>query len=360
VAAAGLCLAAILEAAGQAEPAVRILDRLVRKELYDERETPDFRALQLHYGRLGATWGRFIAVPDLAGFASNASVETVQSLLRVLDDEVGFAARSWLASLWLWLNDGQSATQMAFQLLHGLVNGQWEGPPPRTDEEAVDAWLSAAQVCVVNAHEQTLSLVVGTPDVALERTQGCGDVVRTARVAALNLLALASTDEDLPTLAEQHRADFAEAERVGDGLALGMRALALGRWHVGPGGLALARVTDPATVAQQALAHLQQAVALFQNQGMDPWELFAILQQAKAYADLNRFDEAQACIDEVAAGIERFPVFASHLYETVGQLQAMHGSEQAEESFVTAVSAAEESGLVWQRERLLQYFDQAE
>ena len=33
-AAAGLCLAAILEAIGQAEPGVRILDRLVRKELY--------------------------------------------------------------------------------------------------------------------------------------------------------------------------------------------------------------------------------------------------------------------------------------------------------------------------------------
>jgi SIR2-like domain len=354
-AAAGLCLAAILEAVGQADPAVRIMDRLVRKELYDERDTADFRALQLQYGRLGAAWGRFIAVPDLTGAASNASVETVQSLLRVLDSEVGFAASSWLACLWLWLNDGVAATRTAFGLMKGFVDGQWEGPAPRTDEEAVDAWVSAGQVCLVNTHQQTVSLVVGTAGAALERARSSGDVVRTARVAALELLALAETAEDVPSLAEQHQTEFAEATRVGDSFALGMRSLALGRWHVGAGGLALGQTINPATIAQRALTHLQQAITLFQRQGMDPWVLFSLVQQAKAHADLRQFDEAQACIDSGVKGLGRFPVWTSHIYEAVGQVRALHGDPQATESFRAAVQAAEESGLLARRETLLRY-----
>ena len=37
-------------------------DRLARKEIYEERGTPDFQALQLQYGRLGAAFGRFFNV----------------------------------------------------------------------------------------------------------------------------------------------------------------------------------------------------------------------------------------------------------------------------------------------------------
>jgi hypothetical protein len=45
---------------------------------------------------MGAASGRFISVPDLGGAASNASVETIQSLLRLSDSEVAFAASSRL------------------------------------------------------------------------------------------------------------------------------------------------------------------------------------------------------------------------------------------------------------------------
>lgn len=359
-AAAGLCLAAILEAIGQAEPAVRILDRLVRKELYDERGTVDFRAVQLHYGRLGGAWGRFIAVPDLEGAASNASVETTQSLLRLLDSELGFAAASWLACLWLWLNDGQQATAMAFGLLKGFSDGQWEGAQPRTDEEAVDAWLSAAQVCILNSHTQLTSFLVGTMGVALDRAKRSGDVVRTARVAALKCLALAETNEDVPARLAPHEADFGGAARVGDGFALGMRALALGRWHVGAGGLAIARATDSATVAQKSLALLTEAVRYFRNQGMDPWELFALVQQTKAHADLHQFDDAQACIDAAVEGLERFPILTSHVYEAAGQVRTMLGDTNAVESFQVALEAAEKSGLLARCETLRRYVSQTE
>lgn len=359
-AAAGLCLAAILEAIGQAEPAVRILDRLVRKELFDERGTADFRAVQLHYGRLGAAWGRFVAVPDLGGAASNASVETTQSLLRLLDSELGFAAASWLASLWLWLNNGQQATGMAVGLLKGFLDGHWEGQQPRTDEEAVDAWLSAAQVLILNSSAQTISLVVGTAGAALDRAKRSGDVVRTARVAALRGLALAETSEDVPDLLAQHEADFGDAARIGDGFALGMRALALGRWFVGVGGLAKASVTDSATVAERSLALLTEAVMYFRNQGLDPWELFALVQQTKAHADLHQFDDAQACINAAAEGLVRFPILACHVYEVVGQLRTMWGDASAVESFQAAVEAAEKSGLYARRETLVRYVNRTE
>lgn len=289
------------------------------------------------------------------GSASNASVETVQSLLRVSDSEVGFAASSWLATTWLWLNEGQTAMTMAKRLLKGFVDGQWEAPAPRSDEEAVDGWLSATQVCVVNAHHQTATAVAGTSEKAIERAKKCGDVVRTARVAAMELLALAETMEDVPSLAQPYDIDFAEAAKVGDGFALGMRSLALGRWHVGAGGLALARTTDAATVARRALAHLQQAVVFFQRQGMDPWELFALVQLTKAHADLRQFDDAQVLIEKAVKGLERFPILASHVYEVEGQVRTMWGDPKAGESFQTALEAAEQSGLVYRRKSLLRY-----
>ena len=358
--AAGLCLAAILEAIGQAEAAVRILDRLARKELYNERGTADFRAVQLHYGRLGAAWGRFVAVPDLSGYESNASLETAQSLLRLSDSELGFAASTWLACLWLWLDKGQQAMATAAGLLKGYLDGKWEGAQPRTDEEAVDAWLSAAQVFILNSNEVTIKLIWETAVAALDHARRSGDVVRTARVAALQCLALAETDQDLPALLSQYETEFGDAVRVGDGFALGMRALALGRWHVGVGGLALASTSGSAVVAQWALDLLTEAAGYFENQGMDPWALYVLVQQAKALADLHRFDDAQNCINAAAEGLDRFPILASHLHEAVGQIRSMLGDENAMDSFLAALEAAEESGLLARREILMRYVDRTE
>lgn len=357
VSSAGLCLAAILEAIGQSEPAVRIMDRMVRKELYNERDTSDFKLLQLHYGRLGAAFGRFIAVPDLNGAASNASVETLQSLLPLLNSETGFAASSYLAPTYLWLNYGDKAMGIALHIMKGFIDGAWDGQTPRNDEEAVDAWTSAALVCILNNHEDTAVLVDGTYKLALDRAIHCGDVVRTARVAALYLFVLAETSNDVPSLSEGFVSTFLEAERVGDGFALGFRLLALGRWYVGNGGMALAQHgSSPADVAQRAIDFLKPAAMYFSNQGMDPWMLFVKLQQAKAYSNMRRYDEAQECINNVNEGIERFPILASYLYEVVGQLQLMTGNDtDAKENFNKAVNAAAESDLLKRHETLLGY-----
>jgi len=75
---------------------------------------------------------------------------------------------------------------------------------------------------------------------------------------------------------------------------------------------------------------------------------------------LHQFDEAQACINAAAEGLERFPILASHVYEAVGQVRTMWGDANAMESFQAALEAAEKSGLLARRERLLQYVSRTE
>ncbi len=226
--ATGICLAAILEAAGESEPAVRILDRLARKEIYDERGTPDFHALQLQYGRLGAAFGRFVNVPDMNGAESNASVESKQSLLRLLDTENAARALGWMPCFYLWLDLGQDAMGITAQIMQGYYSNDWGPLTPENEEAAVDAWLAAAQVCIVNTHPKTIRAVLETFPNALDRAKRSGDVVRTARVLALYLLALAETTENVPAIVSRHAAEINDARRVGDGVAIGFLALAIG------------------------------------------------------------------------------------------------------------------------------------
>jgi len=345
-AAAGLCLAAIYEAVGNGEASVRVLDRLVRKELYDERETPDFRALQLHYGRLGAVWGRFTAVPDLYGAASNASVETVQSLLRIQRSELGFAASTWLPILWLWMNKGGEAMTLAEYLMNGLINGNWENSTPRTKEEIADAWIAASQVFLIDDGEMSPSVLAGTVELALKEAKEAGDVVRVSRIAALYLVGLGRTTEDVPGLMEDYSAEFDQAKRVGDGFSLGMRSLALGRWYVGPGGLALAAASSGSAVARKALEHLQTAISFFERQGMDPWILYSEIQMTKALGDLHEFKAAETLFDErINPLLQRFPILGAHAQEAAWQLQRMLGRDDAVEYLDLAVQAAALSSL---------------
>jgi len=351
--AAGLSVAAILEAVGAGEPAVRVLDRLVRHELVDERGTPDFQALQLQYGRLGSALGRFVAVPDVHGAASNASVESLQSLLRVADGESGFLARAWLGPTYLWLGHGAEATTLAASIIGGFAPGRWDGPQPRSDEDMVDGWTSAAQVLVLNADTGTLQALVSTVPPALDRARTSGDVVREARVAALHLFMLAETREDLPALARSYEAVFHPARRVLDSVSFGFRALALGRWHVGVGGISLAarHPSDPA-VAQRALAFLGEATTHFATLGMDPWLIYVEVQRIKALADLERFDVVNERLDRLVPHLDRFPVLYSFAWEAVAQVQAMVGDDDATATFGKAVDAALEAGLHLRHQRL--------
>ena len=104
--------------------------------------------------------------------------------------------------------------------------------------------------------------------------------------------------------------------------AIGFLALALGRWHTGPGGLALAqRKNDHFGIARTALEYLGTADDQFQKQGMDPWRIFVAVQQAKALADLQDFDQMYSIFQQASPELERFPVFASHMQEAAGQIQ---------------------------------------
>ena len=347
VAAAGLCLAAILEAAGEGEAGVRVLDRLVRKDIGGtERESADYRALQLHYGRLGAAFGRFIRVPDLNGAMSNASEETGQSLMRLQDTEYGFAARNWLGCFFLWMGMGEAATQSGARVLLGFAEGDWRGPGPGSDEEAVDAWLAASQIFILNTHSKTMWLVAKTFPDALGRARRSGDVVRAARVAALYLLACAERVEDVPAISREWDSVFDDARRVGDGFAAGFRALAMGRWHVGGGGLALAKGEGPA-VAARAMAYLEEATRWFERQGMDPWRVFTGIQRTKALMDLGRYEELDPAVSALEKELDRFPILASHLYEAVCQMERAFKKADAEVWCRRALECAKESGLEW-------------
>jgi len=334
ISAAALCLGAILEAIGEAEPGVRIMDRIVRKEP-GERGTADYRAVQLHYGRLGAAWGRFIRVPDLNGVISNASVESMQSLMRIRESELAFEASSWLIIASLWHDRSSDAFGVALSMAE-------ETPP--SHEAAVDSWLAIAQLAIVQSATATLQAVLDTFELTYANVIHSGDAARLARVAAMWLFLLAETSNDVPQQATEFDDEFREAARLGDGFALGLRALAIGRWHTGAG-----------LAPEQALASIDEAMTWLDRQGMDPWFLFALLQRSKALADLGRFDEVTETMNAARRMLDRFPVLASHFFEVDGQLRMMTGDESARDSFLTAIDAATDSGFEERAARLQQY-----
>ncbi|MBN8592920.1 MAG: SIR2 family protein [Anaerolineae bacterium] len=356
--AAGLGCAAILEAIGQGEAAVRILDRLVRKEIYDERDTPDFQALQLHYGRLGASWGRFINVPDLHGAASNASVEAVQSLFRLQETEWGFPALGWCTLMLLWMGEGSQASAIADWVIGGHLKGSWNAPQPRSSEAIVDAWLAAAQVYIMTQRPSGADAIEATAGAIFELAVKCGDVVRIARVRAIQLLNLSASTEQVIMRAEGYEQDFAEAKRVGDIYAQAIRSLAIGRWLVGNGRQLYSATESAESRAHLALSHLDQAMVELDQLGMDPWLLYGLLQKIKLFADLQQFDAAQAGIDHMLASLDRFPILASHTYEVIGQILFMQHNPAAADAFREARAAAIENGLPGHVTALDWYLDQ--
>jgi hypothetical protein len=129
--------------------------------------------------------------------------------------------------------------------------------------------------------------------------------------------------------------------------------LALGRWHVGFGGLALAdRDGSHPAVAKEALTFLDEAASHFTGLGMDPWLLYVDIQRARALADLQMFDEVNERLNEVGSHLDRFPVLGSFFYEAVAQIQELVGDGDAETSYTSAVEAALASGLRARHERL--------
>jgi hypothetical protein len=321
--------------------------------IYEERGTADFQALQLQYGRLGAAFGLSISLQDMNGAVRNVSVECEQSLFRLHGTEYNFIANVWEACLFLWIDRGESAMGLAAQVMTGYSSNEWGPLAPPNDEAAVDAWLAAAQVCIVNTHPTTIRAVIDTFSDAMQRAKRSGDVVRTARVLGLYLLALAETMEDVPAIARQHAAEINDARRVGDGVAIGFLALAIGCWHTGLGGHALAREnSDYLGIARAALEYLATANEQFEKQGMDPWLIFVAIQRAKAFGDLQDFDAMDYSFQQASPGLKRFPVFASHLQEAAGRFQLARKDPYAAESLRKAIGAAERSGLNLRAERL--------
>lgn len=355
----GLCLAALLEAAGEGDTAARVLDRLVRKVLgpNEKRDDPFYRWAQLHYGRLGMAWGRYVNVPDLHGVQSNASLESMQSLLRLAGTELELNALGWTALGFTWLGEGDSALRTLVKLQELDDDSTSEEMDP---EAWVDAWIAAAQVQLIDGGEESVSWIVGSADWAHGLALECGDVVRAARVSSLELLALAEAGEDVParvaTLDGSSEGEFAEAMRVGDGVSLAFRSLALGRWALGPGGrdAADAGDRDVVSLAQLALEHLGEASDWISEQVMHPWEIYVTLQRARAMFDLGKLDVVYDELVSAREGLVRFPIWASHFHEAQFQLNLALGNQDvAAEEIANAIAAADSLGLPDRRDWLM-------
>jgi hypothetical protein len=277
-------------------------------------------------------------------------VETVQSLLRIQHSEAGFLARAWLAPMYLWSGWGEPATASAAAIIQGLVQGRWDGPQPRSDDEVVDAWACAAQVFVFNSSADTIRAVAATVPAAIDRARATGDVVREARVAALHLLVLAETDADVAALAQSYEPVFTSGYRVGDPVAFGFRALALARWLVVASFPAAA--SGRPEQADDALALLEQAGSNFAALGMDPWHLFVEIHRFEAMAVLGRVDEVNEIINSIPPHLDRFPVLASFFFEAVALCQQLAGDADAATNLDHAIEAALESGLRERHQRL--------
>jgi len=134
-------------------------------------------------------------------------------------------------------------------------------------------------------------------------------------------------------------------------------ALALGRWHTGPGGLALAHQTQELKpVAERALQYLNTAIAKLNDQGIDPWVLFARIHAAKAWFDFGELDAAERMLSDSRQMLDRFPVFVSHAQEAVGQMRLAIRNPDAGASLRNAMSAAQTSGLTLRRDLLAQNY----
>jgi hypothetical protein len=353
---ANLCLSAIHEAAGEGDLAARILDVTVRKYSPDDDRTSDgFAACQLHYGRLGAAWGRYAAVPDMNGAESNASVESLQSLMRLVvdrHDERAVVASAWLILAFLWRGHGERALGYAAAVGERLT----EATPTLPDELILDSWLAIIQAFLIDASHERLQYVMDGSPAALRTAERSGDVVRAARVAAFHLLALAHTYEDVRKQVTSYEAVFSDVRRVHDGLAEGIRDLALGRWWVGGGG---ARHGGASILERARLAaeNANRASRSFDEQGLDSWNTFLLIQAAMILGYTGDLPGAESLLGRARSSIERFPILLPHLYEAVGCIRATVRDTRASESFAAAVDYAKQVGLPGREKALRQYLD---
>lgn len=351
---AAVCLAALLEANRESERAVRLLDHLVRKEPF-LRGDPGFPLAAINYGRLGQAWGRFVNVLDLNGAQANAAVESLQSLLRLMETPLANRAATWTACAMLWNGLGAAATSSARDLLAALTGDD----STRRPEDLVDGWLAAAQIAFITFDQHLLVGSIASAVTARERAKTSGDVVRTARVDAFRLLlgSVVRDGNDMNDLLGQHADVLAEARRVGDQLTLGFRQLAVGRWLVGPGRNWAARPADARDVADRALSALTDAGKTLRSLNLDPWTVIVDIQTLKALADRCAAEEdpqrQRSLIDEIlknsdsllgSGAIDRFPILEPQIYEVAGQIARQTGAREAAEYFERAVTSAERTG----------------
>jgi hypothetical protein len=245
---------------------------------------------------------------------------------------------------------------MSLDLMDGVIEGKWRTRRPRSEEEVVDAWLCAAQVLLVNTDTDSFTVVFQTAGRVIARARSAGDVVRVARVEALGLLGLAEAGGDVGRGDRECEGDFVQVRRVGDGFALGMRSLALGRWWVKKCETGNSRAES----ARAALGHLSTALETFNCQGLDAWTPYVLVQMAHSCATLGEFEQTRTILNDARKAAERFPIWRSHVIWAVGAAKELMGDPSSRDSLVAAAEAAKESGLFYRHGSLVRALEPPE
>lgn len=334
-----ICISALLESGGEGERAARRLDRAVRRASTIENVShPDWPLVAFHNGRAGVSLGRFVNVPDASGNESNASAYSVNSLLHGAA-ALGMRGTIHMPTAFLWRGNIDLALGECYKFLdfcgHLIGRGSFE-PGLRFEHEAlseklvsfglsiedfIDYWASAMQVYCILQPDDLSSTTLELGEAIFILSNQIGDPIRAAKVNAFRNLYLAN----FSVIGDVDKPSAAEAQRVGDKIALGLNELVCGRLLVGASRDKISRSLNIAhsNVAVEAARYLQSASEHMWRGGMACWAKYALIQCLKAFADQHNWKEVETLASDLMRGIHQVPALAPETLMVIGQVHMM-------------------------------------
>jgi hypothetical protein len=334
-AAAVNCLATLAEAAGQAEPAFRLLHRFWKDVMPTDRSGPHFERYRFHHGRLGIGGGLLSAVDDLG---ADVGMESLQNLLRVADQEP--RASAWAGVAWVWAGRKDWALPLLAKAQHAYAA---KAPP----ETQVDVWLASSEAAFALCEPEDTVASIPT---AASLAQKAGDLPREAKVWALGALFHAEfAPKDYPAYLRDRAGPVLErARRLNDPVIDGFAALAEGRY------------LTKQQAGKAAINALDRAQHRLIEGARPPWRIFASIEYAKSLYDQREAgyaDRAYEVLQGVDQVIDRWQLWLPWLYEAYAQAYLMFGqAEPARGALEKALSSAQTFGLKRKADALRNYF----
>ena len=353
--AAAVCLAGLLEAS-ILSLSLPYASWTILSEKRNSTRNPELHWQQStmdDWVRLGGALSMF---PDLNNTQSNASVESLQSLqtrrhaIRISGEHLGVVCDAVEWSV------GATAISSARALVAALVSKDSTEKP----EDLVDSWLAAARIAFITLDAGLFEGCITNVGIARKCAGLSGDVVRAARVGAVELLlhSVTTNGVDVEELAQQRSSRAGRGTVASAVTTLGFRQLAFGRRLTGAGRHSAILPDNAVGVpANKALRELGDARETLRSLNLDPWVCVADLQAVKALGDLCAADQnpehRDALVDETqilingilnSGAADRFRILEPQIWEVAGQIGRQFGAAGAADFFRRAVMTAERTG----------------